>query len=250
MSADPPQPPARDAFEKLADGYDRDGDTKPSNAYLERPAITSLLPDLTGARVLDAGCGAGHLASELAGRGATVTGLDISRRMLAHARSRTPAAAHCRGNLGGGLPFVDDAFDGVASSLAFHYVREWNPLFEELRRVLAPGGWVVCSVQHPHADFEEYADARNYHELERVSAMWDSFGETVAVATYRRPLAAMLTPPLAAGFTLERILEPTPTEAYREADPERYAYESTHPNFLCLRFVAPEVDDSRRSSER
>lgn len=235
------EPVANDAYTELAEGYDREGDTKPSNAYLERPATLSLLPDVEGARVLDAGCGAGHLTRELDARGATVVGFDANREMLGYARERAPDADFLRATLEGNLPSVEGVFDGVASSLAFHYVRDWERLFRELRRVLVPGGWVACSVQHPHADFEEYDDAENYHERERVSATWTTFEEEqVTVPTYRRPLSAMLDPVLDAGFRLERLLEPTPTEKYREVDPERYEYEATRPNFLCLRLVAPE----------
>ncbi|ESP87681.1 class I SAM-dependent methyltransferase [Candidatus Halobonum tyrrellensis] len=232
-------PLARAAYDRLAAGYDREGASKPSNAHLERPATRSLLPDVSGRTVLDAGCGAGHLADRLADGGAAVVGLDASAAMLGYARGRVPDAGFVRADLGTGLPFDADRFDGVASSLAFHYVREWGPLFAELRRVLRPGGWVVCSVQHPHADFEEYDDSENYHEVERVSAVWESFGERVEVPAYRRPLSAVLDPALAAGFRLDELVEPTPTAAFAEQRPERYAYESTHPNFLCLRFVAP-----------
>ncbi|WP_306060627.1 class I SAM-dependent methyltransferase [Natronococcus wangiae] len=231
------RPNVQQAYDRLASGYDREGDTKPANAYLERPATLSLLPDVTRAQVLDAGCGAGHLARELSDRGAAVVGVDVSHEMLTYARDRVPDADFLQADLGSDLPFDADTFDGVASSLAFHYVREWERLFRTLRRVLEPGGWVVCSVQHPHADFEEYDGTRNYHEIERVSAVWDSFGAEVAVPAYRRPLSEMVTPALDAGFRLDRLVESTPTEAYRRADPERYEYEATRPNFLCLRFV-------------
>jgi SAM-dependent methyltransferase len=206
---DPPDPPiARDAYEQLAAGYDREGQTKPSNAYLERPATLSLFPDVDETRVLDAGCGAGHLSRELTDRGANVVGLDLSNEMLTYARQRVPAAEFGQADLGKGLPFSDARFDG----------------------------WLVVSVQHPHADFEEYEHSENYHEIERVSATWESFGEEVDVPAFRRPLAAMLDPALAAGFRLDRLVEPTPTDEFRDARPERYEYESTHPNFLCLRF--------------
>lgn len=230
---------ARRAYERLAAGYDSRGDTKPSNAYLERPATLSLLPGVREDCVLDAGCGAGHLASELVDRGASVVGLDVSHEMLTHARERASDADFVQADLGNNLPFVDSVFDGVTSSLAFHYVKDWEPLFRDLRRVLVPGGWVVFSVQHPFADFAEYDDAENYHEIEWVSAIWDSFGEEVEVPAYRRPLSTMLDAVFDAGFQLDRLLEPTPTEEYREADPERYEYEATHPNFICFRLVAP-----------
>lgn len=228
---------AQHAYERLAAGYDREGDTRPANAYLERPGTLSLLPNVADACVLDAGCGAGHLARELVDRGADVIGLDVSHEMLMYARDRAPDADFLQADLGSDLPFVADLFDGVASSLAFHYVREWEQLFRNLRRVLKPGGWLVFSVQHPHADFEEYDDTQNYHEIERVSAIWESFGEAVEVPAYRRPLSAMVTPAIDSGFQLDRLLEPTPTEEYRRANPDRYEYEATRPNFLCLRFT-------------
>lgn len=239
------EPIAREAYDRLAAGYDRLGETKPANAHLERPATLSLLPDAAGDRVLDAGCGAGHLAAELADRGASVVGVDVSEAMLAYARERQPSSSFVQADLGTGLPFADRAFDGVVSSLAFHYLREWAPLFRELRRIVRPGGWLVFSVQHPHADFVEYDDARNYHERERVSATWKSFGTVVDVPAYRRPLSAMIDPALDAGFRLDRLVEPTPTAAYERADPERYEYEATNPNVLCFRFVASERTDGR-----
>lgn len=114
--------------------------------------------------------------------------------MLIYARERAPDADFVQSDLEGNLPFIDSAFDGVASSLAFHYVREWEMLFRSLRRILHQDGWVVFSVKHPHADFEEYNDAQNYHEIEWVSVTWESFDEEVEVPTYRRPLSSMLEP--------------------------------------------------------
>ncbi|UWR24387.1 magnesium protoporphyrin IX methyltransferase [Sulfitobacter sp. S190] len=56
-----------------------------------RALILSRLPDdLSGRRVLDAGCGTGALAFELAARGAVVTGVDISPQLIDIARLRTP----------------------------------------------------------------------------------------------------------------------------------------------------------------
>jgi hypothetical protein len=57
----------------------------------------------------------------------------------------------------------------------------------------------------------------------------------VQVPTFRRPLNAIITPLLEAGFTLERLLEPLPTEAFQQADPKGYAKLMRRPIFLCLR---------------
>ena len=66
-----------------------------------RATILSWLPqDLHGKRLLDAGCGTGALAFELAERGADVVGVDISPQLIEIARTRTPA------NVAGRLSFV------------------------------------------------------------------------------------------------------------------------------------------------
>ncbi len=57
-----------------------------------RAEMLGRLPaDLTGQRVLDAGCGAGQMVNELAARGATVVGVDISPSLLKIAAERLPA---------------------------------------------------------------------------------------------------------------------------------------------------------------
>lgn len=53
--------------------------------------LASLPDDLRGAHILDAGCGAGQMSCELAARGATVTGVDISPSLLEVAKKRTPS---------------------------------------------------------------------------------------------------------------------------------------------------------------
>lgn len=52
--------------------------------------LGSLPADLTGARVLDAGCGTGALAQELARRGARVVAVDIAPALIEIAQARTP----------------------------------------------------------------------------------------------------------------------------------------------------------------
>ncbi len=62
-----------------------------------RAIMLDRLPsDLEGARVLDAGCGAGQMSLELAGRGASVTAVDISPQLLGVARDRIPDALRPR----------------------------------------------------------------------------------------------------------------------------------------------------------
>lgn len=59
------KPIALDAYEALAERYAALVDSKAENAYCERPATLSLLPDVKGKRVLDAGCGPGSYSEWL-----------------------------------------------------------------------------------------------------------------------------------------------------------------------------------------
>ncbi len=57
----------------------------------------------------------------------------------------------------------------------------------------------------------------------------------VDVPTYRRPLTAITETLTSSGFTIERILEPLPTEEFKRADPESYEQLSRLPGFICFR---------------
>ena len=140
-----PEPVARNAYEKLADSYSARAPTKPHNAYYERPATLSLLGDVAGKRVLDAGCGPGIYAEELVARGAEVVGFDASERMVELARERLRGRAEVRrANLEEPLAWLaDDSFDFVVSALAMDYVKDWAVPLSEFYRVLKPGGGLV-----------------------------------------------------------------------------------------------------------
>lgn len=75
-------------YDAFADEYDDKARHAPQTAFVDRPALLGLLGDVSGARVLDAGCGSGLYAEELLRRGAHVVGLDASDGLLDIARSR------------------------------------------------------------------------------------------------------------------------------------------------------------------
>ena len=72
----------QEAYDKLADSYAALVDTKPHNAYYDRPAIQSLLVDLKERDILDAGCGTGVYTEWLINRGARVVGVDANEKLL------------------------------------------------------------------------------------------------------------------------------------------------------------------------
>lgn len=106
--------------------------------------IDEHLPRTPAPRVLDIGCGNGALLARLSGRIAKGIGVDRSAALLAHARRRT--AGHPNLELspidGPELPLPDRSVDVIVSMLSFRYL-DWDPMMNEMRRVLAPGGKIL-----------------------------------------------------------------------------------------------------------
>ena len=244
------RPIAYEAYEALADHYAAQIDSKPHNAFYDRPAMLSLLPDSNGLRVLDAGCGPGAYAEALLERGATVVACDCSERMLELASSRLenwPKRQQWslqRVDLTQPLSLWSEAdFDGVLAPLCLDYIENWKPLFQEFHRILRPGGWFQFSCGHPSFDAEYYATTQ-YFQVEFAECMWTGFGKSVMMPGYRRSFEEVFTPLIESGFRLSAVHEPQPTEAFRQADPERYERLMHRPAFLCVQAIKPNEPDA------
>lgn len=234
MATDPPI--ALDAYEQLAEAYAARIDTKPHNAYYERPATLSLLPHVGGMTVLDAGCGPGAYAQWLVQHGARVVAVDGSPKMLEQARARVGNAVEFhRADLNGNLGFLpDEHFDLVLAPLVMDYLRDWRAVFRGFNRVLKSEGLLVFSVSHPSFDALYYKTA-NYFETEAVSCVWHGFGFDVRMPSFRRSLSEIGESLVDSGFALERLLEPRPTHDFKSADPGGYERLMRHPSFLCVK---------------
>lgn len=97
-------------------------------------------------RVVEVGCGDGHVAAYLANRGVRVDGLDLSPAMVAVARGAYPTLTFASGNLLA-LPFADASVDAIVS---FYSIVNLTPddcavAFGEFRRVLRPHGRVTLA---------------------------------------------------------------------------------------------------------
>jgi SAM-dependent methyltransferase len=225
LSADSADPPGVNDYDSFAEAYAASNENNLLNAYYERPAMLALAGDVAGRRILDAGCGAGALFAALRDRGAVVTGIDKSARMVELARRRLGDDADLQvAALGSPLPFPDDTFDDVTASLVLHYLEDWGPPLAELRRVLKPGGRLIVSVDHPFVTFLAHRDAGrepDYFATYNWVDEWTAGGQTALFGFWARPLHAMTDAFTAAGFRITVISEPAPApETPRELLPD------------------------------
>lgn len=112
--------------------------------------VLRLLPP--GGRVLDLGCGAAPVLSELRRRGIQCTGLDLTADMLQHARERLRAMDLDDSDLHQGdcrhTPFPDAAFDIVVCLGVVSYVEHYDDVLAEIQRLLKPGGFAFISLRN------------------------------------------------------------------------------------------------------
>jgi ubiquinone/menaquinone biosynthesis C-methylase UbiE len=221
-----------DAWTRLSRaGYDvyRDG--------LNTPAFLELLPDVRGRLGLDVGCGEGHNTRLIAARGARMRAVDISTTFLRHAREeerRQPLgiAYHCASAVA--LPFQGESFDFVTGVMSFMDMPDISRVLAEIHRVLRPGGFLQFSIEHPcfatpHRRNLRTPDGRTYAlevgeyftRLNGEIAEWTFSAappqirdglRPFQVPRFTRPIGEWLNLLIGAGFAIERLEEPRPSD--------------------------------------
>lgn len=165
------------------DGYDARWDSlaaQGKNIHGEADLVETLLRECGGTRVLDAGCGTGRVAIELARRGFSVVGVDSDARMLATARAKSPELRWIQADLADLTASLGDEFDLVVLAgnvMIFLDPGTEGPVLHELALHLVPGGLLVSGFQllPDRVSFEEYdalAAAAGFEPVARW-ATWD-----------------------------------------------------------------------------
>ncbi|RKT17140.1 methyltransferase family protein [Streptomyces sp. 1114.5] len=173
---------------------------------VDRALLGVVLEEAAGGVVADLGCGPGHVAGWLAGRGAEVVGIDLSPRMIELARREQPRAAFRTGDLLA-LPAADGEFAAAVALYSVIHLEpaELAPAFAEVLRVLRPGGVLLVS----------------FHLGTEVRRMEEWWGHTVDVDFHFLQTEAVAALLAGAGFTVEVRLE---REGLPEEAPTRRGY--------------------------
>lgn len=218
-----------------------------ANDLIEQPAMRKLLPNLNGKSVLDLGCGYGHNCLDFVTRGAErVVGIDISEKMLAVAKEESAHSKIEYRNMSmTDISELDEKFDFIYSSLAFHYVKDFDAFAKDMYSVLNAGGQLLFSQEHPiitatvdgagHFNKDENGNRisytfSNYNQSGERKIHWYVDG----VVKYHRTFSDIITALAKAGFMIEEVCEPVPEEWAIQKLPT-LAKEYIKPNFLIVK---------------
>ncbi|WP_235828981.1 class I SAM-dependent methyltransferase [Anaerosacchariphilus polymeriproducens] len=230
-------------FEEYKMLRERDGN---ANILVEKPALFSLVPELNGKDVLDLGCGYGENCLEFVRRGAKiVVGIDISDKMLQIAKKE---------NLGEKVEYIhmcmedilhlNRKFDCIFSSLAVHYVKDFEKLIKDIYQLLNPGGYFIFSQENPmntcFADGSRWTKDKDGNVICANLYHYSVDGErrttwfVDGVVKYHRTFSSIINVLVDTGFCLDKLIEPIPDEKIMKNYPE-YLKEIHKPDFLLVK---------------
>lgn len=212
--------PTAAPYDAIADWYENTF-LRPTGPDTDALGITRALHELLGTGTgtcLEIGCGTGIHASTLHALGWTPVGVDVSRGMLRHARTRLPTAQADASH----LPFHDGTMPAVLTVMAHTDMPRYPQVLTEAARVLQPDGVFVHIGVHPcfcggfadRADPDAIIIRPGYLDHHWTTTSWTRDGIRDKVGATHYPLPDLLHALHEAGLHPERFREggtPTPT---------------------------------------
>ena len=217
-----------------------------ANNLFEIPALLSMMPDLHGKKILDLGCGFGEHCKFFVDYGAQrVVGIDISEKMLEVARRENshPKIEYIHMPIEE-ISSLSESFDVVVSSLALHYVKDFADISRQVYDLLDDGGLFIFSEEHPmvtsHSGGDRWTRDENGEKLHVNISNYGIEGERSTswfidgIKIYHRTFSTIINTLVNVGFSIEQMIEPTPTPDILERYPDYY--DLFHkPDFLILK---------------
>lgn len=188
------------------------------------PTLLSLIGKESDKKILDAGCGEGYFSRILAKSGAHVTAVDYSKKMIEIARKRTSpnlSIDYRHGNCED-LNFLEnESFDLIVSNMVIQDLANYEKVFKEMYRLLLNNGSFIFSILHPCfitpvSGWEKKDDGEKLHwnvdQYFYEGAYEQRMGGQEKILLFHRTLTSYVNAFLKAGFTLEGLVEPKPSE--------------------------------------
>ena len=219
MTHDDPRPDHGSDTHDVRGGYDRWApayDSQPNATRdLDAEVVRRSGLSLSGAVVLELGCGTGKNTGWFAQTARRVIAVDFSAGMLAEARRRVTAAnvelrTH---DIRERWPVADGSIDVIACNLVLEHVEDLAPIFHEAVRVLRSGGELLVCELHPYRQLS----GAQAHYLDPDS------GGAVPVPAFLHSISDFVNGALRAGLELLWMEEAVESSAARGAAPRLLA---------------------------
>lgn len=199
---------------------------------LTDPAILTAIGQAEGLTVLDAGCGEGYLSRILARKGATVTGVDASSKLIEAARTQNVTDAlpvSFDVSSVNELPYADNTFDLVVCNHLFNDLYDPSRPINEFSRALRSGGRLIILMLHPcfynkHAERHHATNgliAASYFDTRDIKQVFEVDGliSPVPNTTWFRPLEFYTEELRKSGLAITSLTEPHPSAEQVQTDP-------------------------------
>lgn len=233
---------------KFFEGYSQFGRSKFGlSAAPEWSQLQEMVPAMQGKKVLDLGCGYGWFSRWAANEGAEVVlGIDLSEKMLQKAKSMTNdnRIQYQQGDISDfNLP--EKKFDIVFSSLAIHYLADFETFMLRVQQHTHKGGHFIASIEHPiftaPADpaWQDGSSGTPNWPLNNYSAEGERRSNWITenVIKYHRTIATYINTIIRHRFTISRVAEWAPTDEDLREHPE-WENHMHRPMFLLLSAIA------------
>lgn len=188
------------------------------------PTLLKLIGNVRGQLVCDLGCGQGWLTRELARKSAVMTGIDLSEQLLTIARQYEEqdllGIVYRQGDAQHVETFLESEFDGCVCIWSLADIPDHQAVFQSMRRLLKPDGWLIFSLTHPCFEAPDarwmMVDDRRARAVHTYASeiFWKSErgGVRTRVGAYHRTLSTYLNTLVSTGFVFEQMLEPVPAD--------------------------------------
>lgn len=235
-------------FSVAYDKMRKDDKGRTANDLVEIPNFRKLIPNVKEKKILDLGCGYGENDKYCRDLGAKeILGIDISEHMIKIAeKNNTDENIKYKVMAMEDISKIKEKFDIVISSLAFHYVKDYEKLIKDIYNLLNDNGILIFSIDHPlriASKFEPWMK-KNYTE---INGKWfllvsdynregirEKEWNGVMVKKYHRNFSSLINGLVNSGFKIDKILEPIPDEESIKIIP-KYINQYDRPYFLFIR---------------
>lgn len=156
-------------FSVAYDKMRKDDKGRNANDLVEIPNFRKLIPNVKEKKILDLGCGYGENDKYCRDLGAKeILGIDISEHMIKIAeKNNADENIKYKVMAMEDISKIKEKFDIVISSLAFHYVKDYEKLIKDIYNLLNDNGILIFSIDHPlriASKFEPWMK-KNYTEI-------------------------------------------------------------------------------------